>query len=148
MAGLGFALVLALPGAFGAFLWSRVLGVVSLPGILLGRGLGPRLEFPGWLLCAGCQLYAALAFTTLVLRATTRHLAGVTGPAKWIGWAVAFLVGSAPAMIAWLDWARDPPRVLAHRAAGVTAPLAALGFLLFRAHPELMRIGWDFVPTY
>jgi hypothetical protein len=151
MPGLGFALVVGLPGTFTAVVWSVVVGVAGKPGSLLSVALtrlGARpLAWLGVVVSLGGQLYAALVFTVLVVRSASHHLAGVHGAGKWIAWTVAFLVASVPSLVGVLDWARDPRKAVQHRAIKITAPLSALGFVVFLIRPDLVRLAWDWVPT-
>ena len=151
MPGLGYALVVGLPGTFTAVAWSLVLGLAGKPGGLLSAALtalGARpLAWFGLVVSLAAQLYVALIFTVLVIRSASHHLAGVHGAGKWIAWPVAFVVASVPPLVGVLDWGRDPGKAVQHRAIKITAPLTALGFFLFLVRPDLMRLAWDWVPT-
>jgi hypothetical protein len=151
MPGLGFALVVALPGTFTAVAWSLVLGLAGRPGGLLSAaltGLGARpLAWLGVVVSLVAQLYVALIFTVLVLRSASHHLGAVHGPGRWIAWPIAFVVASVPSLVGVLDWGRDPRKAVQHRAIKITAPLATLGSIAFLVRPGLMRLAWDWVPT-
>jgi hypothetical protein len=151
MPGLGYALVVGLPGTFTAVVWSLLVGLAGKPGGLLSAALtslGARpLAWLGVVVGLVAQLYVALIFTVLVLRSATHHLANVHGPGRWIAWPVAFLVASVPSVVGVLDWGRDPARAVQHRAVKITAPLATLGSIAFLIRPALMRLAWDWVPT-
>jgi len=151
MPGLGYALVVGLPGTFTAVAWSLVLGLAGKPGSLVSAmlsALGARpLAWLGVVVSLAAQLYVALIFTVLVIRSASHHLAGVHGAGTWIAWPVAFLVALVPPLVGVLDWGRDPGKAVQHRAIKITAPLSALGFFLFLIRPDLMRLAWNWVPT-
>ena len=150
MPGLGYTLILSLPGAFAAALWTIPLAVGGAPGawltaLLRRRGVAAFAPF-GLLLTALGQLYVALIFTAFVVRSNSHHLAAVHGLGYWLGWTVGTVIAVGPRLVAVIDWARDPERQVQHSAARATLVLTALGFVLFLTHPTLLSLGWAWVP--
>jgi hypothetical protein len=148
--GLGYTLVLSLPGAFAAALWTIPLAIGGTPGAWLTgwlrrRGLSGLAALGLGLTTLG-QLYVALIFTAFIVRASSHHLAAVHGPGRWLAWTVGSLIAVAPPLVALLDWARDPGRQIQHSAVRATWVLTALGFVLFLSRPDLLRLGWGWVP--
>jgi hypothetical protein len=150
--GLGYALVVALPGTFFGVIWSLVVRRAGWPGALLSRALlaarvRPLVVF-GLLVSVAGQLYTALVFTALLVQATRHHMAGIQGVGRWLSWTVAFLVSLVPSLVGVFDWGRDPTRVVQHRGAKIVVPLLAAGFALFLLRPDLMQLGWGWVPVF
>jgi hypothetical protein len=150
MRGIGYTLVVALPGTFTAAAWTLALRVAGTPGALVARpripGISIGLRFLGLLLAVGGQLYVALVFAAFILRSAAHHLQGISGWGQWLPWTVCFVVATAPPLIAMLDWARQPERATQYLAARITWPLTVLGAFLFILRPSLMRLGWGWVP--
>lgn len=148
--GLGFALVLALPGTFTAVIWSLVVRRAGWPGTWLSWALVflrlRPLAFLGVVVSAAAELYVALAWTVLIIRATTHHMAPVHGAGKWIAWGIAFVVSCVPVLVGVLDWGRDPVKAVQHAGARIVAPLVPVGFLVLTYHPEWIRQFWGWVP--
>ena len=150
MRGIGYTLVVALPGTFTAAAWTLALRVAGAPGALVARpripGITTGLRILGVLLAVSGQLYVALAFAAFILRSAAHHLQGIPGWGQWLPWAVCFTVATAPPLIAMLDWARQPERATQYLAARITWPLTVLGASLFILRPTVMRLGWAWVP--
>ena len=150
MPGLGYTLVLSLPGAFAAALWTIPLAIGGAPGAWLTgwiRRRGPReVAAVGYGLTILGQLYVALIFTAFIVRSSGHHLATVHGPGRWLGWTVSSVIAVAPPLVAMLDWARDSGREVQHTAVRATWVLTAVSFGVFLARPELLRLGWGWVP--
>jgi hypothetical protein len=151
MRGIGYTLVVALPGTFCAAAWSLALRVAAAPGALLARPripvVSPGLRAVGVLLSLAGQLYVALIFTAFILRSATHHLHGLSGYWRWLPWTVCFVVATAPPLIAMLDWGRQSERATQYLAARITWPLTVLGAALFIWHPAIMRLAWGWVPV-
>ena len=151
MRGIGYTLIVALPGTFAAAAWTLALRVAAAPGALLARPrirvVSSGLRILGVLLSIGGQLYVALVFAAFILRSATHHLHGVSGWGRYLPWTVCFLVATAPPLIAMLDWGRQPERATQYTAARITWPLTVLGAGLFILHPSIMRLAWAWVPV-
>lgn len=153
MRTLGFALLLGFGGILAAAIYTFVIGLAGVPGALLSAAAAKRSPdgaTPVWglLLTVAGQLYASLVFVALVIHLVESRLSGVTGLGKWVAWSVAFFVAVAPPVIALKDAARAVRRNVQHTATTLTAPLTALGFLLFQFFPALMNAGWGWVPHF
>jgi len=151
VSSLGYLFVMAIPGMFAAAFWTLAVGAGGVAGALMGRA-GSRTGFwplsvLGFLLAVAGQSYVAVSFAALMVRATWHHLAGIHGAWRWIGWTVAFLVGTAPPLIALFDWARQPARRLQHLAIRLTWPLTMLGFVALARHGGGAQWPWAWVPA-
>jgi len=148
--GIGYTLVVAIPGMFGAAFWTLLLRLSGAPGELLAKGFRwariPAAPALGYLLSLAGQLYVALCFTALLILASQHHLAGVYGVTYWVGWTVTFFVATAPPLIAAFDWARQPRLAVQHVSVWVTWPLTMIGYTLFMRRPEAMQLAWSWVP--
>ena len=149
--GLGYIFVVALPGTFTAAAWSFVLRIAGLPGELLGRLANTSgsavLGGIGLLLAVAGQLYAALIFAAFILRSSHHHLQGTHPWIYWLGWTVTGVVATAPPLIAALDWARQPSKATACKAARITWVLTIIVALLFVRRPEVVLWAWGWVPV-
>ena len=153
MGAIGDIIFLALGGTLLAALFTFVLGFAGAPGAFLTalamRRTGSQVT-PLWglLLTVAGQLYASLAFVAFIIQTTSSRLAGVAGFGTWIAWTVTFLVACAPALIALKDAARADVKTVQHDATAFTAPLTALGFLVFVLAPGVLRAGWGWIPHF
>jgi len=153
MGTLGFALLLAFGGILAAAIWVFVVGFAGVPGAMLSAAAAKRSAnqtIPVWglFLTVAGQLYAALVFVALVIHFVAPRLSEATGFGKWVVWVIAFMVGVAPPSMALKDAVRADPRNVQHLATTFTAPLTAIGFLLFVFVPALMKAGWGWVPRF
>lgn len=150
MRGLAYLFVVALPGSIAAAVWTLALRLAGSPGSQLARisilGGSSGFRVLGLLLSVIGQLYAALAFTALIVRSTAHHTPDMATWARWLTWGVSLVVATAPPLIAALDWARQPSKATQCLAARITWPLTIVGALLFALYPAALRLGWAWVP--
>jgi len=153
MGAIGYTILLAFGGTLLAALFTFVVGLAGAPGAFLTtlamRRTGSQaIPLWGLLLTVAGQLYASLAFVAFIIQTTSSRLAGVAGFGTWIAWTVTFLVACAPAFIALKDAARAEVKKVQHGATTFTAPLTAIGFLVFVLAPGVLRAGWGWVPHF
>ncbi len=75
------------------------------------------------------------------------RLSEMTELGKWVVWIVAFFVAIAPSAIALKkDAANTERRNIQHYTMTFTAPLTAVGFILFLLFPSIMKLGWGWIP--
>lgn len=151
MREIGFAILLGFGGFLAAAFYTYVIGFAGMPGALLSSAATKRSSegiTPIWglLLTMAGQLYASMAFVTLVIHFIEARLGSATGFGKWIVWIIAFSVAVAPTAIALKDAARTQQRNIQHSAIVLTGPLTVLGFFLFKFFPWLMNTGWGWIP--
>jgi hypothetical protein len=153
MNAIGYAILLAFGGTLAAALWTFVVGLAGTPGALLTaaamRRTGPT-AIPTWglFVTVAGQLYGSLVFTAFVLQTTSSVVADSAGFGKWVVWLVTFFVASAPAFIALKDAARAEVKNVQHVATTLTAPLTAIGFIVFLVAPRTLDAGWGWVPHF
>jgi hypothetical protein len=148
-----YILALALGGTLLAAMYTFVVGLAGAPGALLTLSAMRRADsntIPTWglLLTLVGQLYASLAFAAFIVLNTAARLQGVDGIWRWITWGVAFFVALAPASMALKDAAHAEVKNVQHGAATLTAPLTAIGFVVFVVVPSVLQAGWGWVPHF
>jgi hypothetical protein len=151
MGPIGYAILLTFGGTLLAALFTFVVGLAGAPGALLTAAAMRRAgatTIPTWglLLTVAGQLYASLAFTAFILQTTSSRLQGADGFGGWAAWVITFFVASAPPFIALKDAAGAEVKNVQHGATTLTAPLTALGFVVFVLAPSVLRAGWGWVP--
>ena len=150
MSAIGLAILLAFGGTIVAALWTFVVGLAGAPGAMYAASALSKSEEtripPGafWLTLLG-QLAAMLIFTVFVVESTRSLLAGAES-FRWVAWAAAWWVSSAPGWMATKDSAQVENRTVQQVTTAFSAPLASLSFFLFTFLPESVNWGFGWVP--
>jgi hypothetical protein len=159
---IGISILLAFIGMLVAALYVFVIGFSGLLGSLTSEYFARNSEKPavsilGLILSILGQTYASLAFVALIIQSVASWVGDSSGFGKWVLWIVGFAIAIAPSQIAlkdataqWRDGFREQSvgRTTSCYATTFVAPITIIGFLLFIFFPNLLSMGWGWIPHF
>jgi hypothetical protein len=147
------AIVLVIFGVVANFLSIWVLNIAGLPGALIALGKtkpGKGRAIIAIILAALGQSYVYLAYTAFIVNWTSGASVRNDVPLGFLLWLPAFLAVFIPIWLAVgaarVEAAERGSMAVQVEALHITTCLAILGFIVFAFVPNLIKLGWGWVP--